>query len=68
MEWFHVSIIGNVVLLVILGYMALDRRTWNKRLDGFKDTCLLRHNPIDKAIKETKEDIRRIWDLLQEKL
>ena len=73
MTIFHASIIVNIVLLVVLAYLALDRKNWNKRLEEFKktmdtmieqfkETCVLRHNPIDKAIQEIKGDLRRIWE------
>lgn len=73
MPWFQISIIANVVLLVILAFLALDRKNWNSRLEefknttektiqGFKETCALRHNPIDEAIKRIDENITRIWD------
>lgn len=62
MNWFHLSIIGNIILLVVLGYLALDRKSWNNRLERFKETCILRHNPIDEAIKRIDSNISKIWD------
>lgn len=73
MTLLHVSIIANIVLAVLLAYLALDRKNWNKRLEEFKtatdtmikqfkETCILRHNPIDKAIEEIKGNLQRIWE------
>lgn len=73
MTLLHASIIANIVLLVVLAYLALDRKNWNKRLEEFKkvmdttieqfkETCILRHNPIDKSIQEIKENLQRIWE------
>jgi hypothetical protein len=44
MNWFYASIIANIILAVIVGIFALDRRF-------FRQTCELRHNPIDQAIE-----------------
>jgi len=73
MNLFHISIVANIVLLVILACLTLDRKNWNGRLEefkntltqtiaNFKETCTLKHNPVDKAIQEIKGDIRRIWN------
>ena len=48
-----------VILGVIIAILAIDR-IWMML------NCRLRHNPIDEAIKEIKNDIRRIWDFLQQ--
>jgi len=49
------------ILVVIIAILAIDR-VWMML------NCKLRHNPIDTAIKEIKDDIRNIWDFLQKKL
>ena len=59
MNWYYISVVGNIVLLVVIGIFALDRKY-------FRATCELRHNPIDEAIHEIKDSIKRIWEKLNE--
>jgi len=73
MNLFHISIVANIVLLVILACLTLDRKNWNSRLEefkntlnqtiaNFKETCTLKHNPVDKAIERIDDNIKRIWN------
>ena len=69
MTWYHVSIIGNIVLAVILAVLALDRRNTNNRIQQtiqqFKTVCELRHNPIDKAIERIEDTLDKIWEAIE---
>jgi hypothetical protein len=59
MTWFHISIAANIIFSVVIGIFALDRRF-------FRQTCELRHNPIDDAIERIEHNIEKIWDKLNE--
>ena len=68
MTWTDVSVVGNVVMLVVIAILALDRV-------HFRKNCELRHNPIDAAVDrieagikgmraEVKKDFQRVWEAI----
>lgn len=61
MTWMAASVVGNIVLTVILVIFALDRRY-------FRQTCELRHNPIDKAIARIETKLGELYDMFVDHL
>jgi len=57
MDWTTMSIVLNIVLGVVLVIFALDRRF-------FRQTCQLRHNPIDEAIARIEAKLTKVYDML----
>ena len=61
MSWLELSVIGNIILGIMIAILVQQRISFIKQ-------CELRHNPIDKAIEEIKEDLKQMWAFLREKL
>ena len=58
MTWFHISIIANIVLGILILILVRDRQY-------FRSVCELRHNPIDAALQEIKASIIAMGLLIQ---
>jgi len=61
MPWFQLSVAINIVLGVIVVIFAIDRQYFQK-------TCMLRHNPIDKAIVRIEAKLNELYQMVVEHL
>jgi hypothetical protein len=55
MNWYYVSVVGNIVLTIMILFLARDRKY-------VSSVCNIKHISIDLAIARIEANIQRIWD------